>query len=102
MLSNAEALQDKRWPLKFLIHFSNELPDGIREELFGMLSCFVKSFEGKTNIVYWLAYEAMASLCEDERQSIIDYLISNKRYNAVARIVQRFPAESRSRRIGQT
>lgn len=93
MLSNAEALQDKRWPLKFLIHFSNELPDGIREELFSMLSCFVKSFENKANIVYWLAYEAMASLCEDERQSIIDYLISNKRYNAVARIVQRFPAE---------
>lgn len=93
MLSNAEALQDKRWPLKFLIHFSNELPDGIREELFSMLSCFVKSFEDKANIVYWLAYEAMASLCEDERQNIIDYLISNKRYNAVARIVQRFPAE---------
>lgn len=93
MLSNAEALQDKRWPLKFLIHFSNELPDGIREELFSMLSCFVKSFEDKANIVYWLAYEAMASLSEDERQSIIDYLISNKRYNAVARIVQRFPAE---------
>lgn len=58
-----------------------------------MLSCFVKSFEDKANIVYWLAYEAMASLCEDERQNIIDYLISNKRYNAVARIVQRFPAE---------
>lgn len=93
MLSNAEALQDKRWPLKFLIHFSNELPAGIREELFSMLSCFVKSFEDKANIVYWLAYEAMASLCEDERQNIIDYLISNKRYNAVARIVQRFPAE---------
>ena len=71
MLSNAEALQDKRWPLKFLIHFSNELPDGIREELFSMLSCFVKSFEDKANIVYWLAYEAMASLCEDERQILL-------------------------------
>lgn len=93
MLSNAEALQDKRWPLRFLIHFGNELPDGIRQELFDMLSRFVKSFEDKANIVYWLAYEAMASLCEDERQNIIDYLISNKRYNAVARIVQRFPAE---------
>lgn len=93
MLSNAEALQDKRWPLKFLIHFSNELPDGIREELFSMLSCFVKSFEDKANIVYWLAYEAMASLCEDERQNIIDYLMANNRFDAVARIVQRFPSE---------
>lgn len=93
MLSNAEALRDKRWPLKFLIHFSNELPDGIREELFSMLSCFVKSFENKANIVYWLAYEAMASLCEDERQSIIDYLMANNRFDAVARIVQRFPSE---------
>ena len=53
----------------------------------------VKSCEDKANIVYWLAYEAMALLCEDERQNIIDYLISNKRYKAVARIVQRFPAE---------
>lgn len=33
MLSNAESSQDKIWPLKFLIHFSNELPDGIRQEL---------------------------------------------------------------------
>lgn len=94
MLSNAESSQDKIWPLKFLIHFGNELPDGIRQELFSMLSCFVKNFEDRTSIVYWLAYEAMASLCENERQNIIDYLISNKRYNAVARIVQRFPAES--------
>lgn len=29
MLSNAESSQDKIWPLKFLIHFGNELPDGI-------------------------------------------------------------------------
>ncbi len=63
-------------------------------ELFSMLSCFVKNFEDKTNIVYWLAYEAMASLCENEHQNILDYLIANKRYNAVAHIVQRFPAES--------
>ncbi|MDK7092135.1 hypothetical protein, partial [Bifidobacterium breve] len=54
----------------------------------------VKNFEDKTNIVYWLAYEAMASLCENEHQNILDYLIANKRYNAVAHIVQRFPAES--------
>ena len=60
-----------------------------------MLSCFVKNFEDKTNIVYWLAYEAMASLCENEHQNILDYLIANKRYNAVAHIVQRFPAEKR-------
>ena len=44
MLSNAESSQDKIWPLKFLIHFGNELPDGIRQELFSMLSCFVKNF----------------------------------------------------------
>lgn len=94
MLSNAESSQDKIWPLKFLIHFGNELPDGIRQELFSMLSCFVKNFEDRTSIVYWLAYEAMASLCENEHQNILDYLIANKRYNAVAHIVQRFPAES--------
>lgn len=29
MLSNAESSQDKIWPLKFLIHFGNELPGGI-------------------------------------------------------------------------
>lgn len=93
MLSKAEAIQEKIWPLKFLACFGNELPDEIQQELFDMLSRFVKSSEDKADIVYWLAYEAMASLCEDERQNIIDYLISNKRYNAVARIVQRFPAE---------
>lgn len=93
MLSKAEAIQEKIWPLKFLACFGDELPDKIQQELFDMLSCFVKSSEDKADIVYWLAYEAMASLCEDERQNIIDYLISNKRYNAVARIVQRFPAE---------
>ncbi len=59
-----------------------------------MLSCFVNNFEDRTSIVYWLAYEAMASLCENEHQNILDYLIVNKRYNAVAHIVQRFPAES--------
>lgn len=93
VLSKAEAIQEKIWPLKFLACFGNELPDEIQQELFDMLSRFVKSSEDKADIVYWLAYEAMASLCEDERQNIIDYLISNKRYNAVARIVQRFPAE---------
>lgn len=93
MLSKAEAIQEEIWPLKFLACFGDELPDKIQQELFDMLSCFVKSSEDKADIVYWLAYEAMASLCEDERQNIIDYLISNKRYNAVARIVQRFPAE---------
>ena len=93
MLSKAEAIQEKIWPLKFLACIGNELPDEIQQELFDMLSRFVKSSEDKADIVYWLAYEAMASLCEDERQNIIDYLISNKRYNAVARIVQRFPAE---------
>lgn len=93
MLSNAESSQDKIWPLKFLIHFGSELPDGIRQELFSMLSCFVKNFEDRTSIVYWLAYEAMASLCENEHQNILDYLMANKRYNAVAHIVQRFPAE---------
>lgn len=93
MLSNAESSQDKKWPLKFLTHFGNELPDKIQQKLFNMLSRFVKSFEDKSNIVYWLAYEAMTSLCEDERQSILDYLLANKRYNAVACIVQRFPAE---------
>lgn len=93
MLSKAEAIQEKIWPLKFLACFGDELPDKIQQELFDMLSRFVKSSEDKADIVYWLAYEAMASLCEDERQNIIDYLISNKRYNAVARIVQRLPAE---------
>lgn len=93
MLSKAEAIQEKIWPLKFLACIGNELPDEIQQELFDMLSRFVKSSEDKADIVYWLAYEAMASLCEDERQNIIDYLMSNKRYNAVARIVQRFPAE---------
>ena len=58
-----------------------------------MLSCFAKNFEDRTSIVYWLAYEAMASLCENEHQNILDYLMANKRYNAVAHIVQRFPAE---------
>lgn len=93
MLSNAEALQDKKWPLRFLVHFGNELPDGIRRDLFDMLSCFVRIPENRAGTAYWLAYEAMASLCEEERQSILDYLISNNRYNAVARIVQRFPSE---------
>ena len=36
-----------------------------------MLSCFVKNFEDKTNIVYWLAYEAMASLCENEHKNML-------------------------------
>lgn len=93
MLSNAEASQDKIQPLRFLIHFGSELPDGIQWELFDMLSSFVKKFQDKANIVYWLAHEAMASLREDERQNILDYLLANKRYNAVACIVQRFPDE---------
>lgn len=93
VLSKAEAIQEKIWPLKFLACFGNELPDEIQQELFDMLSRFVKSSEDKADIVYWLAYEAMASLCEDERQNIIDYLMANNRFDAVARIVQRFPSE---------
>ena len=93
MLSNAEALQDKRWPLKFLIYFGNELPDEIQQKLSDMLSCFVMDPRNKDNIACWLAYEAMASTNESERQNIIDYLMANNRYDAVARIVQRFPSE---------
>ena len=33
-------------------------------------------------------------VAENEHQNILNYLIANKRYNAVAHIVQRFPAES--------
>lgn len=93
MLSKAEAIQEKIWPLKFLACFDNELPDKIQQKLSDMLLCFVMDPRNKDNIACWLAYEAMASTNESERQNIIDYLMANNRFDAVARIVQRFPSE---------
>lgn len=93
MLSKAEAIQEKIWPLKFLACFDNELPDKIQQKLSDMLLCFVMDPRNKNNIACWLAYEAMASTNESERQNIIDYLMANNRFDAVARIVQRFPSE---------
>lgn len=93
MLSKAEAIQEKIWPLKFLACFDNELPDKIQQKLSDMLLCFVMDPRNKDNIACWLAYEAMASMNESERQNIIDYLMANNRFDAVARIVQRFPSE---------
>ena len=79
MLSNAESSQDKIWPLKFLIHFGNELPGGIQIKLYMSFWLSFYIFSNVRKALFYRLYGHFAFVVNLAYLGLSSYIFAIKR-----------------------